>query len=166
MPHDDLLTDSTATAIRIRAVRPDDAPRVAGLLGALSDDDRYRRWFTGAVDLPRAALWAAHPETQDAVGLLAFADEEIVGHAVLVPDGQHDGELAFEVAPAWRHHGVAGALLAQLRAAGRARGLRTVHADVLAENADMLAVLHESGPSTEQREAGVIRVTLALDRAA
>ncbi len=161
------MTARLATAIRVRAIGPDDAPRVAGLLDGLSEEDRYHRWFTGGVDLPGAVRWASHPETQDAVGLLALADgDEVVGHAVLVPDGADDGEVAFEVLPGWRHHGIAGLLLTHLLAAARTRGLPSVHADVLAENADMLAVLHESGPYTDRREGGVIRVTLPVERPA
>jgi GNAT superfamily N-acetyltransferase len=49
--------------------------------------------------------------------------------------------VAFEVAAPWRRHGIAGALLERLLDAAGERGLREIYADVLPQNADMLAVL-------------------------
>jgi RimJ/RimL family protein N-acetyltransferase len=149
--------------LRIRPVGPGDEALVARLLDGLDERSRYRRWFTGAVDLHKAAAWAAHPERAAAVGLLAVAGEELVGHAVLVPlpDGSR-GEVAFEVAAAWRHHGVAGALLGHLVVAAAALELREVYAEVLLENADMLAVLREHGEHAEHRDGNVVTVTLPV----
>ena len=146
--------------VRIREVRPGDEVAIDQLLGGLDAESRYRRWFIGAVDINRAEDWAAHPERVGGVGLLAFIGAEPVGHAVLIPAADGRAEVAFEVAAQWRRHGIATALLNRLLDIAADRGLREVYADVLPENADMLAVLREHGEHAETRVEGVVVVTL------
>ena len=146
-------------------MRPDDdAAALEALLSGLDAHSRYTRWFTCAVDVRRAADWAAHPERQHAVGLVAIAGDLVVGHAVLVPAGEHTAEVAFEVAAEWRHQGIAGHLLDALMHAGRERGLDTLVAEVLAENSEMLAVFHEHGGACRRVDGSVTSVRLELNR--
>jgi GNAT superfamily N-acetyltransferase len=145
----------------IREVRAGDEAIIEQLLGGLDAESRYLRWFTGGVDIRGAEEWAAHPERVGGVGLLALVDEEPVGHAVLIPGRDGLGEVAFETAAPWRRHGIAGALLERLIEAAAERGLRGVYADVLPQNADMLAVLREHGEHVESRDGGIVIVTLA-----
>lgn len=108
----DPIDPATAHArrdVRIREVRAGDEAAITRLLADLDVGSRYLRWFTGGVDVRQAADWASHPERSSAVGLLAILGEELVGHAVLVPVPDGRGEVAFEVAAAWRHQGIAGA---------------------------------------------------------
>jgi len=152
-----------AAGVRIREIVAGDEDRIAELLDGLDATSRRRRWFTGAVDVRRAADWAAHPERCSALGLVAFAgEEELVGHAVLVALADGRAEVAFEVAAPWRHHGIAGTLLRRLIEEAAVRGLHEVHAEVLPDNADMLAVLREHGPHTESRAGGVVTVSLRV----
>ena len=74
---------------------------------------------------------------------------------MLVPTGDGRAEVAFEVAAQWRRHGIASALLDRLLDEAADRGLREVYADVLPENADMLAVLREHGEHGESRSTAV-----------
>ena len=148
--------------IEIRELCAGDEEAIGQLLGDLDPESRRRRWFTAATDIQRAADWAAHPDRCSAVGLLALAGAEPVGHGVLVCTQDGRGELAFEVAAPWRHHGIAGALLQRLIDAAVTRGLREVYADVLADNADMLAVLREHGPHAETRDGTVVTLTIAV----
>ncbi len=152
----------TAADIRIREIGADDEATINRLLVDLDAESRRLRWFSGGVDIARAVQWAAHPEQYSAVGLLALADGTPVGHAAIVPLGDGRGEVAFEVAAAWRHHGIASALLTALIEVAGSRGLHEVYADVLPENADMLAVLREHGEHSERRGGGVVRVTLPV----
>ncbi len=150
--------------VSVRPVAPGDLPALDSLLSALDSRARYRRWFTAAADVHRAAAWAADPGRNGAVGLVAIApDGELVGHAALVPMDEARAEVCFEVAASWRHHGVAGGLLAELAGRALGQGLRTLVAEVLPENADMLAVLREHGPCRERREDGVVDLELPLD---
>jgi GNAT superfamily N-acetyltransferase len=98
-------------ALRIREVCAGDEAAIERLLGGLDAVSRYRRWFSGGVDIRGAEEWAAHPERVDAMGLLACMGDEPVGHAVLIPSGDGRAEVAFEVASPWRRHGIASALL-------------------------------------------------------
>jgi GNAT superfamily N-acetyltransferase len=146
-----------AASVVVRPLRPSDAAGVAQLLDRLSETDRYRRWFTGGADVHAAARDAAHHD-----GAIAVAGDRTVGHGLLV-DGADDGcEVAFEVDPAWRHHGIATQLLAALVEEARRRGHRTVSADVLSENADMLAVFAEHGGFVPRRRGGVVHLALVL----
>jgi RimJ/RimL family protein N-acetyltransferase len=155
--------DRTTAAVVIRPVTPADLGALDLLMSNLDTQARYRRWFTGAADVHRAAAWAAHPEEQDAVGLVAAApDGELVGHAALVPIDEASAEVAFEVAAPWRQHGIAGRLLDELDRRAAARGFTTLVAEVLAENADMLAVMREHGPCRERLEGGVVRLDLPV----
>jgi RimJ/RimL family protein N-acetyltransferase len=154
--------------VLVRPVRPGDLVALDALLSSLDAQARARRWFTCAVDIHRAAAWAAHPTREGAVGLVAAtAAGELVGHAALIPLDGARGEVCFEVAAAWRCHGIAGRLLAELDRQAARRGLTTIVAEVLAENSSMLAVLREHGPCHEHRDHEVVEVTLrvGLDRA-
>jgi GNAT superfamily N-acetyltransferase len=148
-------------ALLIREVRAGDEAAIEQLLGGLDAESRYRRWFTGGVDIRGAEEWAAHPERVAGVGLLAVIDGQAVGHAVLIPSEHVSAEVAFEVAAPWRRHGIASALLARLLEAAADRGLREIYADVLPENADMLAVLREHGEHVESRDGGIMIITIA-----
>jgi GNAT superfamily N-acetyltransferase len=140
-----------------------DRPGLDALLSGLSEQSRYRRWFTGAPDIGRAVAWAADPGRTDAIGLVAIApDGQLVGHAALIPMDAGRAEVCFEVAAPWRRHGIAGQLLAGLAKRAVDRGLRTLVAEVLSENADMLAVMREHGPCHEHRASGVVELELAL----
>lgn len=147
----------SAAPVIVRPLRPSDAEGVGRLLDGLSETDRYRRWFTGGADVHAAARDAAHH-----AGMIAVAGDRTVGHGLLVDDAEEGCEVAFEVDPAWRHHGVATQLLAALVGQARRRGRRTVAADVLSENADMLAVFAEHGGFVPRREGGVVHLTLVL----
>lgn len=148
--------------IEIRELGAGDEEAIGRLLADLDPESRRRRWFTAATDIQRAADWAAHPDRCSTVGLLALVGAEAVGHGVLVCAPDARGEVAFEVAAPWRHHGIAGALLVRLIDAAVKRGLREVYAEVLTDNADMLAVLREHGPHVESRQGGVITVTVPV----
>jgi GNAT superfamily N-acetyltransferase len=148
--------------IRIREVRAGDEDAIVRLLGGLDAQSRYRRWFTAGVDIVKAEDWAAHPKRAHAIGLLAFISAAPAGHAVLIPLADGRGEVAFEVAAPWRRHGIAGALLDRLLEVAADRGLREIYADVLPENADMLAVLREHGTHSETHAGGIVTVTLPV----
>jgi GNAT superfamily N-acetyltransferase len=150
--------------VRIREVRVGDEDAIERLLGGLDAQSRYRRWFTAGVDIAKAEDWAAHPGRFHAVGLLAFVEAAPAGHAVIIPLADGRGEVAFEVAAAWRRHGIAGALLERLLEVAADRGLREIYADVLPDNADMLAVLREHGRHAETCADGVVTVTLPVPR--
>jgi GNAT superfamily N-acetyltransferase len=112
--------------------------------------------------LHKAALWAAHPERQSGVGLVADAGGRVVGHGALAPIDHRSAEVAFEVAADWRHHGIAGRILEELERAAVDRGLEVLEADVLDRNRDMLLVFREHGPCATASEEGVVHVVMPV----
>ncbi|MEA2156079.1 MAG: hypothetical protein QOE11_2219, partial [Solirubrobacteraceae bacterium] len=151
-------------AVCIREVRAGDEAAIEDLIVGLDPESRLLRWFSAVADIRRAAGWAAHPERSSAIGLLAFSGEQPVGHAAIIPLPDGRGEVAFEVARPWRHHGIAGALLERLLEIGGAYGLRELYADVLPASADTLAVLREHGEHTEARRDGIVTVSIPVRR--
>lgn len=150
--------------VTIRPVEPGDLEALDVLLGSLDEQARERRWFSGATDIHKAAAWAAHTDRQDVVGLVAeTVTGQLVGHAALVRIDDSRAEVCFEVDAAWRHHGIAGRLLAELDRQAVRRRITKLVAEVLRENADMLGVFREHGPCMEHRDGfGVIEITMPV----
>ena len=72
-------------------------------------------------------------------------------------------ELGFVVEEDFSGRGIAGRLLRHLTDIARDNGVEAFEADVLADNAPMLAVFHNSGlPMTTARADSVMHVTLRL----
>ncbi len=72
-------------------------------------------------------------------------------------------EVAFVVADGWQHHGIASFLLQRLTSRAKEVGISAFCAEVLAENAPMLAVFHEAGfPIATRREQGTVFVSMAI----
>lgn len=158
---------SETPAIAIRQVEPRDLSELDALMSSLDAESRTRRWFSGATDIHKAALWAAQPDHRDVVGLVAETVEgRLVGHAALIRIDETRAEVCFEVAAPWRHHGIAGRLLAELDREAVRRRMTTLVAEVLTENMDMLAVFREHGPCLEHRGGfGVIEIAMSIGEA-
>jgi L-amino acid N-acyltransferase YncA len=72
-------------------------------------------------------------------------------------------EVAFRVIDDFQGLGIGIALMTHLAAIARAAGVRELVADVLSDNAPMLAVFKNSGlPVGTRRESGVLHVTIQL----
>jgi hypothetical protein len=134
--------------VRVRPVEPGDVDGLVALYATLSDEDRYRRFFSAFVpDRP----FFEHMATvvgRGGFGVVALdAEDRIVAEAnyELLPDG--DGELGMVVAEGWR--GWLGAyLLDTLVEAACCRGVPNIEADVLVVNGRMLSLLRRRGYAT------------------
>jgi GNAT superfamily N-acetyltransferase len=157
-------------SIRLRPIRPDDVPRLQAFHGRLSRDSIFLRFFSPLPVLTdeRAAYFATvdYDRRLAIVAVECQADEEqIVGVARYdrQPEASTDAEFALIVEDRFQHHGIGSVLFWALVEAARARGIRTLMADVLAENRRMLRLLRESGLPIRSRRAGnAIRVELDL----
>jgi ribosomal protein S18 acetylase RimI-like enzyme len=141
----------------VRRVAADDVDGLAALYAGLSEEDRYRRFFSYfAPERPFFERIAA-VASRGGYGLVAVevsrgagggdGDGRVVGEAnyELLPNG--DGELAMAVAD--DHRGWLGPyLLDALVEAAAARGVRNLEADVLVTNSRMLALLRSRGYAT------------------
>ncbi len=159
--HDGCVEPTTAGARRVdlppgralvvRPVGPGDVDALMALYDGLSDDDRYRRFFSAY--RPDRAFFerAAAVRSRGGHGLVAVEaataperELRIVGEAnyELLPNG--DGELAMAVAADWRVW-LDPELIDALVDAAADRGVPNLEADVLATNAPMLALLRSRG---------------------
>lgn len=137
--------------LTVRRTTPDDADQIARLYDELSDDDRYRRFFSlYRPDRATIEQWAADNEHAK-LRLAAFVgggdppgEPQLVGDALCVPLPDGDGEFALAVAAGWR--GWLGAyLLDTLAEVAASMGIRNIQADILTENRRMLAVVQARG---------------------
>ena len=155
------------SAITIRAVRPDDRQRIVTAFRGLDRSSVYLRFFSYKKGLEDEELRRV-TECDGAskavlVATVGSGDREIiVGLGEYARSGAA-AEIAFAVEEDFQRRGIARRLLRQLADIARANGIARFEADVLAENAPMLAVLRESGLRMRTSHGeGVVHATLFL----
>jgi RimJ/RimL family protein N-acetyltransferase len=155
------------TAVTMRAVRPDDKARILKAFLALEPHTVYARFFYAKTELSEEELrQLTEIDYVSAVVLLATIEaqqqETVIGLGRYVASGQ-SAEVAFVVEEDYGGRGIAGHLLRHLTRIARENKVEKFEADVLADNAPMLAVFRDSGLTMTTTEAdGVLRVTLLL----
>ena len=155
------------TTVRVRPIRPDDAPGLLALCDLLSERSRYLRFFAA----PRLRLEEAHAladvdhaRHEALVATTSDApDAPIVGVARYAPSGDGATEIGLVVADAWQGLGLGAALLDRLLAEGAHCGVEEFSADVLAENRQMLRLLADHTAITRRAIDGGV-VSLAFHR--
>src|SRR5215813_2722262 len=164
---EELLRDGGS--ITIRAIRPDDKPRLLALFEQLSSRSVYFRFFQTKQRLTDEELRyfteLDFVRNMALVATLRVGDaEHIIGvgrYFGLDAEGQPPtrAEVAFTVADAQQGRGIGTLLLERLAAIARTHGITTFEAYVLGENNRMLQVLDASG-FTVQRSltAGVFHI--------
>lgn len=139
-----LLADGTE--VRLRPIRPEDAPRLIEFYDRLSRHTAYQRFFTVMKRLPPD--WARLLATVDYRRRLALVAEhgpaaELVAVARYEPtDDPHTAEVAFVVQDSFQGKGLGTKLLQALLEAAQARGIQRFRAYVLADNTRMLDLLN------------------------
>ena len=149
------------STVRVRPTRAGDEPAILAFLGALSDESRYFRFFSGAPNLNEAARRAAVSDIHQRCNLVALvgAVPTIVAQAGYVRNDADRAEVAFAVADTFQGRGISTILLGQLAEIAHAAGIATFDASVLSENHRMVGVFRESGfKVSTHASAGVIEV--------
>ncbi len=154
--------------VEIRAQRPDDRDAIAAAFRRSSPETIYRRFFgqrTGFTE--KEVAFYLDLDFVEHVALVAELEE--AGQKVIAGGGRYivsepgRAEVAFSVDDAHQGQGIGSALMRHLMTIARAAGLTELYAEVLPENAPMLAVFARSGlPMRQTRDAGVVHVALAL----
>lgn len=165
-----LKNGSVAT---IRAVRPDDKPRVKAAFSQLTAESIFRRFFQAKQTLSERELQAAtEVDFENVVALVATVpgtDGEIIigGGRYLVMDRATSpvrAEVAFAVGDGFQGLGLAGRILGHLARIARARGVGEFVAEVLPQNHAMLAVFTRTGwPMSRTMTGSVVHVALSLE---
>lgn len=160
------LRTASGTTISVRPIRPDDAPRLVAFHGALSSHSVYMRFFSPHPMLnQREVERFTRVDYHTRLALIAEVDGELTAVARYDrwPETT-EAEVAFVVADAWQHHGIAPVLLGLLAEAARRRGIETFTASTLLDNRDMLLVFSHSGfhPTTSLAGGGVVEVRFSI----
>lgn len=149
----------------IRLGRPEDADAVAAMHERCSEQTRYRRYLTGVGqwrDLSLRRLTGGH---RGATLVVMSEDGSIVALGNVFPDpgDAHAAELAEIVEDAHQGRGIGSRLLRHMLELAQRLGFQNVVATVLAENAQMLAVLEKTGLDwSREPDDGVLTMRAAL----
>jgi len=158
------------STVHVRPGVPQDADLLTAFFARLSDESRYLRFASAAVD---HAAWARHALEQapGRLALLALTGSPpavvALGELALIDD-EH-AEVAFAVDDDRRGEGLATILLAHLAEAATAAGILTLQAQVLTVNRRMLGVFRSSGlPASVALEGSTstVEIPAALSREA
>ena len=162
-----LVTLRGGDVVRIRQVRPGDAPALARAYANLGEQSRYRRFFTVMPELPEATLKAAvevdHVD-HEALVAVPLLSAEIVGECrfIRLPDQPDTAEVGVTVVDAWQGRGLGSALLARLSECAAAAGIEYFTAEVLAENQTVLALMPSLGQVETESRGPVVSARVEL----
>jgi RimJ/RimL family protein N-acetyltransferase len=157
--------------VRLRPIRPDDAPRLAELYDRLSRHTVYQRFFTVMRRLPPD--WARFLANVDYRRRFALVAEDaaaptptLVGVARYEPSPDGDAaELAFVVQDSWQGKGLGTLLVRELLRAAELNGIERFRAYVLGDNRRMLHLLARHTDVRERRiDQGVVELELTRKR--
>jgi RimJ/RimL family protein N-acetyltransferase len=156
------VTLKNGMRVHLRAIRPDDAPRLSELYDRLSRHTLYQRFFTVMKRLPPdwARMFAAVDyRTRFAVVAEQRGEHgpELVGVGRYEPtDDPETVEVAFVVQDGWQGRGLGTILINDILRAASERGIRRFRAYVLADNRRMLDLITRFGDIKERKiEQGV-----------
>lgn len=159
-PEPDRLWLRDGRSVTVRAVSPRDAAAEQRFVSGLSLDARYFRFHSGLRQLAPDTLRRMVRNDARQLALVAEPDlgawdgweqgdgaTPIVADARLVMACDDDtlAEFAVVVADDWQRTGLGRALVERLVDEARARGIRTLHGDVLHDNRAMAALLARVG---------------------
>ncbi len=161
---DTILRDGSA--ITVRDATPADEAALLAFLEGLDAETRRLRFATVRPNLPdRAHRWAV-PERPGDISLIAElgggndgSGATIIGNASCDQLGPDSAEVAFVVSEEHQGRGIATLLIEELARRAAAVGITTFHAEVLPENANMIAVFRATGfPLRVHADIGELRL--------
>jgi RimJ/RimL family protein N-acetyltransferase len=157
------------TPVLIRPLKVEDAALYPDFLKEVTGDDLRLRFFAAMREVsPELIDKLIHYDPKRAMAFIAI--EEATGRMLGVvrlhddTDGEN-AEFAILVRSHLKGHGLGWLMMKHMIAAAKAKGLKTVHGQVLTENATMLAMCAELGFhfADDPTEREVKTVTLPLD---
>jgi GNAT superfamily N-acetyltransferase len=151
--------------VSLRRLEPTDIDAVIALHEALSDRDRYLRFFTmHPVYLKSLVDKLTDGNSQD-YALGAFESGTLIGVANYAMSGEPaTADVAVVVAHEDHLRGVGTALLGRLAQIARDNGIQHLVADVLTTNHLMFTLLHDAGlhPQCKRYDSGVVHLDIDL----
>lgn len=159
------LTDGTT--VLVRSVESSDADALAAGYQRLSATSAYRRFFTTYPSLsPQQVRYftAVDHHDHEALGAVTAEDGEGIGIARYIRE-PHDpscAELAIVVLDDWQRVGVGHQLMRVLCDRARDEGISTLHAETLADNPALPALLRRFGVVDTRTSGTATLATLSL----
>ncbi len=152
--------DRRLADVTVRTATASCTPAVLAMMARCSRSTLFHRFhgFTDGVAYTRALL-RAQPTDQT---LVAWYRSACVGLATLGLDAMGNADLGVLVEDAWQRRGVGTRMVVSLLEGARAKGLTTLHADVLSDDKFILRGLRRIGPLTGSAELGTISVDIDL----
>ncbi|GHB66908.1 GNAT family N-acetyltransferase [Streptomyces umbrinus] len=157
----------TGRSTFVRPIRPEDADRLVAFVGGLSRATLAYRSLGPVIrardDVIRRG---AYVDYLNELALVALAGDEIAGLVRYVRDTEdpEHAEVTFTIRDDDQSEGFGRLLLEHIAAAARARGIRVLKADVLADNTRMINVFLGSGYRVESGPPGqIVHFDIAVD---
>lgn len=157
------------TLVTVRPVVPSDREELRRGFLELSPESRYHR-FLNPVAVPSEDLltYLTTVDHENHVAICATLEspdlktERGIGIARFVRLNRDTAEGAITVVDDMQRRGVATVLLRELLRAAQVRGIKTLRAEVLADNASMRAILERAGAEEVERTDETIAYELAI----
>ena len=152
--------------LRVRPIRPADAPLVVRFFQGLSERSRYQRFMQHLHEFPPALLKRLTDLDYDRE--LALVVLEPDGHDLIAvgryapTDDPANAEFALTVADAWQGKGIGRILLARLCGLARKAGYQALYGRVLDDNKSMLDLATRLGFALQGREGTELIVVRRL----
>jgi len=132
-------------SVRVRAIRPDDEPRLMALCRRLSPRTLYQRFFSFRRLLPEEAHAFANVDYDRRMAIVAEVydgrEPQLVGVARYGLSDDGPADIGLVVADGWQGLGLGSLLLAAILRAGEQRGIHEFSAEVLTDNRRALGLL-------------------------
>jgi RimJ/RimL family protein N-acetyltransferase len=162
------------TPIIVRPIAPDDREALRGAFRETSPNTRYLRFLSAIGELSEEMLtYLTEVDQNDHVALVAtytspdLKTERGIGVARLVRlEGAHSvAEAAITVVDDMQRRGVGSILATELEGAARARGIHTIRAEVLEDNAVMRGILEAAGAvrCAAREGSGIVSYDIAIE---
>jgi RimJ/RimL family protein N-acetyltransferase len=154
--------------VTIRALRPEDEAGLSDAVEGLSAASLHRRFFAVKRHFSEGEkAFFLHVDFVKHVALVAeIADgpaARIIGGARYIVTAPGSAEVAFAIVDECQGQGLGTLLMRHLASLARDGGLKTLVAEVLAENSAMLKVFQKSGFELQtKRDAGVVHVQMKI----
>jgi GNAT superfamily N-acetyltransferase len=153
--------------VTLRPIAPEDKPLIAASFERLSEESRYRRFFTSKKELSAADLdYLVDVDHSDHEAIIAV--DRLSGEAVGVAryvrsnDDAAVAELAVTVIDDWQGRGLGRLLLTRLTDRARREGVRRFSAVVLGQNREALGFFNSLGDVRREYDAGMVELAIEL----
>jgi nucleotide-binding universal stress UspA family protein/GNAT superfamily N-acetyltransferase len=161
------ITLRDGARVMLRPIAPEDKPLLAAIFERLSEESRYRRFFTNMAELSAAeldyfvdvdhsnheAIIAIDPSGAEALGVARYIRSE---------DEAEVAEVAVTVADDWQGRGLGRALLDGLTYRARREGVRRFSALVQSDNPASLGLLEGVGDTQRRSNTGAVELVIEL----